>query len=732
MGIDRAAIVALAASCIGLAAGAVEAPLDTLGATRIAVAPLFLIDEETRVESLEFRFAGTSTLEESRLESRIALAELGTFERFRRAMSWLPFVSAPERMLFDPVTLQKDKVRLQRFYRAEGFPRAEVAYEVSLDTEENTVAIEFVIDEGEPRIVHDVQLVDVNGDEIVPEADLEPAWRDFVEELDAERGQRASDVLCERLRHRAVAWWRDHEHAFAEVSAALAPAADDELAVTLTLSVQPGPRTVVGDIFVQGNERIKDGTLRRQLPFRRGDPFRASQLAEGQKELFGLELVRLALVSVADTQNVDTTADVLVRVEEGSLRTVEAAIGYTSEEGITALPSWTHRNFWGGARSLQITGDARTGLWSLEEGPNSRYGLIGSLRQPFLGGPRLSGLFGAFVEYGDTPRDESVRVGFDATALWERHALRTWSVSYGFSHRKVFETRGGGLGEVSDYLGFLETLDEVDVDTRTSALGVAASWGEVDDLIFPSSGWVTRLRAELAGPSGLSNVEYARIGAGADRFFTIGGKFGLALRAQAGRLFPFGTSVPSESGGDDALVRFLRLRDAVFTSGGTESVRGWGSELLGPKVPDIPVETVDGEIRFGEATRYAPLGGFQRYAASIELQAPMPFLGGRHGVYAFLDAGRVWTTDDRFVDPGGASLLTFDDGTFYGTGAGLQFATPVGPVRIAVGYKLNPSVFDLRDPGAVADALLGGTPVEAVPEDEGRRWQAHLSIGGSL
>ena len=93
---------------------------------------------------------------------------------------------------------------------------------------------------------------------------------------------------------------------------------------------------------------------------------------------------------------------------------------------------------------------------------------------------------------------------------------------------------------------------------------------------------------------------------------------------------------------------------------------------------------------------------------------------------------RATRTHTRFVAPGSSTLLTFDDGTFFGTGGGLQFATPVGPLRVALGYKLNPSVLDLRDPGEVARALVEGTPVEAVAEEEGRRWQLHLAIGRSF
>jgi outer membrane protein assembly factor BamA len=125
-----------------------------------------------------------------------------------------------------------------------------------------------------------------------------------------------------------------------------------------------------------------------------------------------------------------------------------------------------------------------------------------------------------------------------------------------------------------------------------------------------------------------------------------------------------------------------------------------------------------------------PLGGLARWSGSLELQAPLPFIGRPHAIFAFLDAGRVWIDDRRFLPQDAVSSL--EDDVFAGTGGGLQFGTPVGPVRIALGYKLNPSPRDLRDPREVGDALLQGLPLESAPPRSGRRWQIHLSLGRSL
>jgi outer membrane protein assembly factor BamA len=89
-----------------------------------------------------------------------------------------------------------------------------------------------------------------------------------------------------------------------------------------------------------------------------------------------------------------------------------------------------------------------------------------------------------------------------------------------------------------------------------------------------------------------------------------------------------------------------------------------------------------------------------------------------------MDAGRVWTPDARF-----RSGLFNEEGMRFSTGTGVEVGTPVGPVRLTVGYKLNPSLLDERDPQAVLVALEAGSPVGDVPVDAIRRWHVHLAIG---
>jgi hypothetical protein len=62
----------------------------------------------------------------------------------------------------------------------------------------------------------------------------------------------------------------------------------------------------------------------------------------------------------------------------------------------------------------------------------------------------------------------------------------------------------------------------------------------------------------------------------------------------------------------------------------------------------------------------------------------------------------------------------------------VQVSTPFGPVRLSVGYKLNPSRIDLLAPDDVTRTLAAGGNVADLPLERIRRWHLHLAIGRSL
>ena len=73
------------------------------------------------------------------------------------------------------------------------------------------------------------------------------------------------------------------------------------------------------------------------------------------------------------------------------------------------------------------------------------------------------------------------------------------------------------------------------------------------------------------------------------------------------------------------------------------------------------------------------------FGFNVEIRQELEFLIDGLGMAAFLDGGQVWETFARVP----RRPLQF------GVGGGLRYQSPLGPVRVDIGYKLNPTNRDL-------------------------------------
>ena len=677
---------------------------------------LFLVNDSTTVEHLEFELQGELPWQESTLRDAIGLRGQGRTARLRRALDWVPLISAPDPIPFDPVALQMDVARLRLLLREGGYPSPAVDYRVRLDTLQNTVDVTLTVDPGRPRMLEHVRLI--VGDDPDPEV-LEPGALEAVL-VEGWVGERFGELEVQQLGERAAAWARGRGFAFAVAETRIAEG-PDPYQVDAEVELEAGPIAIVGGFRLENRSRLDSVTILNHMLVRLGDTIRWRRLDESAKQLEQLSLVNAALVQVAQDQPPNPTPEIRVMVFEGKPRAVSGRAGYSDDRGVLTEARVEHRDFIGGGRRLLVAAQAETGIWSFEEYPQELYGLTLSLTQPRVGTPRLDLIPSLSWTYEDGPREEARQISGDLTLVLRRGPNRFLSLTGRIYERDVIRFRGldasadGGvdLGDLID--GLLGS------SFRTS-LTLGASWGNRDDLASPTRGWVVSGSLGVTGPGSLSDVQYVRgdLNAAWLHEFLPGGPRLLA-RGRIGRLFPFGRS---REGAESADLGWFGLGTATFTAGGVETVRGFSTNLVGPKFFDLR-EEADSTYSAGES--WIPLGGLVRWTGSAELQWPLG-RGGNYGIL-FADAARVHTPDSFYVDN---VFLPLDitDGAFYTVGGGMAFRTPVGGLRFMIGYKLNPSPLDLRDPQALAAEFLAedGDP-NSVPENLWRRFRFHLSLG---
>ena len=709
--------------------GAMAALLGLLLAAPSAASqiPYRLFDDSTQVADIDFRFLDGRTFETSRLREEMVLSAPGPLAGLQRRLGFLPFVPSVGPYPFTPLELQRDVARLRNLYS--GFIDTGISYEVEYDDAENQVDVVMVIDEGRPVSIRSVELVTPEGGDpvdAVPDA-MRHEWVEFVDGLDLGAvGRRDTESERGRLVAEVLGWWTDRGWAYARTSVDLvvdsAAAAAD-----LRLEVDPGPRARISEISVDGNVEVPEELIRRSLAFEEGDWFNASLLADGQRRIFGLELFRLVLVDTPSGQARDSLIAVRVRVQEGAPRLIAGQVGYVSAGGgVTASADLTHHNLFGGARTLRLNTTVQTGALSFEGIPEREYRLSATYRRPFTFNPRLSLSIGPYGQYRDNLIDRSWELGVGSTLLYEVATYSFLTVQHRFWSRRILDFRFGS-GSSIDLLNLVRLMGEGAVDslgTRVdrSTLSLSATLGRFDPT-RPRDALQIRPAVEVTFPAPLNTIEFARVDLPVSAYLPLTDRFALAGRAQIGRVYPFGKTLAG--GAVAGLLQAVQLRDVMLTAGGTSSVRGWGNGLVGPKTLNLRFTPAPGDDSVVVTSQeYLPAGGLARASGSLEVRMPFPGLSDTWGTHVFLDGGRVWTPDERFRAAGAV-----DSGWFYGTGFGVDLETIVGQVRLSIGYKLNPSFLDVRDPSDVFDAITNDLPPESADPSWWRRLHVHVALG---
>jgi len=694
---------------------------------------LLVVRPDAQVGSVDFRFPHTQSFSSVELSRILAVKGRGSLYGARRVLGKLPLIPSPGQFVFDPIELQKDVVRLRRFYGRAGYLEPHVDYEVRTNRPGSLVKIVFVIDEGPAVPLRALELVGPTGtgEPAVPDS-LQPSWRDLKAELASARGRRFGEADAAAAQGRTSAWLHGRGFPFATVGSTRTVDSANN-AVDVTLRVDPGPRSRIGDIVIQGNHSVSDRVVLRELPFRTGDWYSSDALSVGRERLQAVDLLSQAVVDVDSVPSADSALGVRILLVENRPRLTLAEVGYVSEgPGLTGRVQWTHPNFTGGARSLTSTLEAQSGAGAIGTEAEQLLRASLSLTQPYVFAPGISLIVGPWAEYRNDLQDQSGAVGLDATLVRRLGALSSIALRYRFSARHIYEYHFGDVsaGDISLLellsIQFPALIDSLGHDERKSTITLAGTFNRVDNLSNPRVGWLLRPSVEVTVPAAFSTVQFARADLSVARFQPLGPKLVLAARLSAGRLFPFGKSVPAP--GDDPTFSFIRLRDESMTAGGTNDVRGWGDRQLGPKVPDVEAN-IQGTDTVYTADRYAPIGALAKISGALELRFPAPGMTPAWRAHVFVDGGRVWTPDERFSQ---SVLLPQSTAFRFSIGTGLSYQTPVGGLGLYLGYKLNPSSVDVRDPGKVLDAFQAGTPIDSVETEWIRRFHLHLSFGVAL
>jgi outer membrane protein insertion porin family len=594
-----------------------------------------------------------------------------------RESNWLSWYRRDDQ--YSREKLSGDLEKLNEYYLDRGYIDFSVdSTQVAISPDKRDMFLTAGLTEGEP---YTISSVEVSGDTILP--------ADQIKRLVLlKEGQTFSRKILEVTSDAITNTLSNIGYAFAQVNPV--PQIDrDKHTIGLNLQVVPGPRVNVRHIQFKGNNRTSDEVLRREM--RQFENAWYSQAAIDRSK------VRLQRLGYFDKVEVETRpvagtpdqVDVVYNVTETNSGSFTFGLGYSQLSGITTSIQVSENNFLGTGNRVSVEASSNSYL--------KRYSF--SFLNPYFTDGGMS--LGYNIWWRDFDNSNFNTANFSTTSAAGQMVLGlpitendTVTAMLGIDRNQIFAYPGSSPQSIVDYIDAL--------GTRTfHAWRTQIAWARDtrNDYFAPTNGMLQRVSAELALPG--STVQYYKLNYQFSKYWPLSRYMVLNTRAEVGYGDSYGNAIsrnvcytpgtytdsngdgipdtyvpgpdpsePCEASSPDFVKRLTA--DGLpffenFYAGGTNSVRGFRDNTLGPRGTALGSDYQQ------------PLGGSLKTVGSLELIFPTLIKSSAARVSAFVDFGNVFRNTDEFD----ASELRAS------TGLALLWRAPVGPISISYAIPLR-------------------------------------------
>jgi outer membrane protein insertion porin family len=660
-------------------------------------------------------FEGSKSFSDAELAKTIVT----TPSAWARRYLYLPFAV---KHCLDRTEFPNDRARLIIFYRRRGYPRVTVDTVVK-PLGPGAVEVRFKINEGPPIITRSFVL---RGLDSVPER--APIARDLPVREGGRFDRFAIDAAADTVRERL------HNNGYPRADAVNSFVVNDStLSAWDTLTVTSGPRTKIGAIKIQvtplpgKQQQIPTRIVRRIMGLDSGRLFREDEIVDAQRALYQTEAYQH--VSITPDSSSDSLVTLYANLAEAPMHAARVGAGYGTLDCFRVTSEYTDYNFLNGARRLDLNGRvSKIGIGRPLSGAPGfcstakkdvfsnllSYYLGATLRQPVFFGlrtvPTITVYSQSVSEYNAYRR--TTAIGGVASVVW-RSVTRTpvnLSYSMDLGRTEAQPALFCALFNLCD----AEERRRVEKTQRLAILSLSATRDNSNSLLSPTRGSIIRIEARHSSPFILSDtaLQFNKFVGDASRYINAGGGNVLAFRLRGGVVY--GRSLGSATG-------FIPPSERLY-AGGPTTVRGFAQNELGSAIyiassPFLVVPPTTSGLRdtvvrdtSGIQRRVVPVGGNSLVVGNVELRLRSPILPELLQLTLFTDAGEVWNRGSTSA-LGGVKLKVTP-------GIQMTAFSPVGPVRVAVGYNpyrrpTGPLYYEATDvPGA---PLLCVSPGNDVP-----------------
>jgi outer membrane protein insertion porin family len=461
--------------------------------------------------------------------------------------------------------------------------------------------------------------------------------------------------------------------------------------VRLVYHIQEGPQTRVRNVLLSGYRHTRENVIRREVRVQTNAPLREGDVVESQRRLYNLGIFNRVTISPQNPDGTDPDKDVVVLVEEAKRYTIAYGGGFevqrlastTDPTGgeVQAAPRGifeiTRNNLTGRADSLSLKVRGST--------IENRV-LLGYLHPNLFSDENLNLQVSAYTEKSQDI-NTFTQSRYEGSAQINQVVTPKTTLVYKYSFRKVV---------VSNLNVPQEEIPLFEQPTLVSEVSVAWLRDSRDNPAEATKGTFNSADFAVADTKIGSSASFFRMFFQNSTYYRIKGHFSFARSIRIGVLEPFRNTDSLTFPSPPGTPELIPLPERFFAGGGT-SLRGFALNQAGPR----------------DAGTGFPVGGQALLALNQEFRFPMhlPFVGSKLGGAIFYDGGNVYSQLSHLTLRYRPPTPVFDTPTHcqfnctnelnyfsHTVGFGVRYATPVGPIRVDLGYQINRPLFVIPVP----------------------------------
>lgn len=503
----------------------------------------------------------------------------------------------------------------------------------------------------------------------VNNSDIDDEWLEVL--LGLSPGQKIDFYKFEEGLKRIIEYYLSTGYLKAEINPNhkdLVQVDQEQRLASIEIEISEGPRIIIGEIQIEGNQKTSDFVILKSLDFEVGDVLTVSKMNTARQRLGLLSLFSKADIQFIKLQNSPGHL-VKIDVEERKPGLVQLGLGANNQRSFTlkGYGGILYRNLWGTGRAINTRLELQS---SFLDSDFIEHRAFVSLFEPFIYGSRYSGRLTIdssenIFQITDRPTLKQTTIfsskGFDFVIenQFNRHIKAAWTV-LGFDYIKFYHIVDQGVGNADDVREQIGSFGPaIDIDYRNSQ-------------VLPTKGFYSRFEGEYA-PSLLGTRVESNAASSKNSFMRMQGSYTRYDDLNENLVW-----VNTVRGGylrnlSNDTEFFPQSR--AFFLGGANSIRGFD--------PSRPNERIPSDLDFqGQIIGGYQGGGLLRiptdsyyYLFKTEFRFPLH--------------NQIWGS--LFYDGGAVVIdgVDFNDAYRDAAGIGIRLNTPVGALSMDLGFKLD-------------------------------------------